>query len=248
MAARTALVIEDDPDIRELIGETLSGADFTVHSAESGEGITELLAQYRPDLITLDIGLPGMDGVEVCKVIRESSQAYVIMLTARTDIDDRLIGLEAGADDYLSKPFSTRELRARADALFRRSRDLAGAPGAGADSRSSRPDIHVGGGLVVLQDRLEAKLGDKVLPLTRTEYDLLLRFVDRPGKVWARRALEEELWGSEFRGSRHLLDVHLSNLRAKLHSAGDEHQWITTVRGMGFRFDPPETEDEVGQA
>ncbi|MGH3362587.1 MAG: response regulator transcription factor, partial [Nocardioides sp.] len=150
MAGRTALVIEDDPDIRELIGETLSGADFTVHSAESGEGITELLARYQPELITLDIGLPGMDGVEVCKLIRESSQAYIIMLTARTDIDDRLVGLEAGADDYLSKPFSTRELRARADALFRRSRELVGVGEAGSDGRVSRPDISVGGGLVIL--------------------------------------------------------------------------------------------------
>lgn len=243
MAARTALVVEDDPDIRELIGETLSGADFTVHTTESGEGIEQLLTQHQPDLITLDIGLPGMDGVEVCKLIRETSQAYIIMLTARTDIDDRLVGLEAGADDYLSKPFSTRELRARADALFRRSRELVGVGDGGGtgDGRTSRPDLSVGGGLVILQDRLEAKLGDKVLPLTRTEYDLLLRFVDRPGKVWARRALEEELWGSEFRGSRHLLDVHLSNLRAKLHTQ-DDHQWITTVRGMGFRFDPPESD------
>jgi two-component system OmpR family response regulator len=235
---QTALVIEDDADIRQLVTDILTGSGCEVHQAATGRDIEQLLREHKPDLITLDLGLPDLDGLEVCRRIRELSDAYVIMLTARAEESDRLIGLHVGADDYMSKPFSSRELRARVTALFRRPRHMVGVSANGAAAPGS-PTLDAGGGLSISQDRREAKVGEQTLPLTRTEFDFLVLLASRPGQVWDRGAIVKELWQSEFHGSTHLVDVHVANLRRKLDKASPGTVWIHTVRGVGFRLDPP---------
>lgn len=237
MQPQTALVIEDDPDIRQLVTDILTGSGCEVHQAATGKDIESLLEAHNPDLITLDLGLPDLDGLEVCRRIRELSDAYVIMLTARAEESDRLIGLHVGADDYMSKPFSSRELRARVTALFRRPRQMVGVTAGGNGSPPATLDA--GGGLVISQERREAKVGDTTLPLTRTEFDFLVLLAGRPGQVWDRAGIVKELWQSEFHGSTHLVDVHVANLRRKLDKASPGTVWIHTVRGVGFRLDPP---------
>lgn len=239
MQAGTALVIEDDADIRALVAAVLAGSGFDVHQSGTGRDVEDLLEKHQPDLITLDLGLPDVDGVEVCRRIRESSDAYIIMLTARTEEGDRLIGLHVGADDYMSKPFSTRELQARVTALFRRPRH----PGGSAtnnvpNTATASPNLELGGGLVIEQDRREVKVNDVAVPLTRTEFDLLVLFAQRSGQVWDRPSIVREMWQSDFQGSKNLVDAHVGNLRRKLDVASPGAVWIHTVRGIGFRLDP----------
>jgi two-component system, OmpR family, response regulator len=239
MQAGTALVIEDDADIRALVAAVLAGSGFDVHQSGTGRDVEVLLEKHQPDLITLDLGLPDVDGVEVCRRIRESSDAYIIMLTARTEEGDRLIGLHVGADDYMTKPFSTRELQARVTALFRRPRH----PGTSATnsvpkSATATPNLDMGGGLVIEQDRREVKVNGVTVPVTRTEFDLLVLFAQRSGQVWDRPSIVREMWQSDFQGSKNLVDAHVGNLRRKLDVASPGSVWIHTVRGIGFRLDP----------
>jgi two-component system, OmpR family, response regulator len=239
MQAGTALVIEDDADIRALVAAVLAGSGFDVHQSGTGRDVEALLQKHRPDLITLDLGLPDVDGVEVCRRIRESSDAYIIMLTARTEEGDRLIGLHVGADDYMSKPFSTRELQARVTALFRRPRHpSASTPNNVTEATAARANLDLGGGLVIEQDRREVKVNDVAVPLTRTEFDLLVLFAQRSGQVWDRPSIVREMWQSDFQGSKNLVDAHVGNLRRKLDVASPGAVWIHTVRGIGFRLDP----------
>jgi two-component system, OmpR family, response regulator len=242
MQAGTALVIEDDADIRALVAAVLAGSGFDVHQSGTGRDVEVLLEKHRPDLITLDLGLPDVDGVEVCRRIRESSDAYIIMLTARTEEGDRLIGLHVGADDYMTKPFSTRELQARVTALFRRPRHPSG-PGVTHNNQVQKaaapsPNLDLGGGLVIEQDRREVKVNGVAVPLTRTEFDLLVLFAQRAGQVWDRPSIVREMWQSDFQGSKNLVDAHVGNLRRKLDVASPGSVWIHTVRGIGFRLDP----------
>jgi two-component system, OmpR family, response regulator len=242
MQAGTALVIEDDADIRALVAAVLAGSGFDVHQSGTGRDVEVLLEKHRPDLITLDLGLPDVDGVEVCRRIRESSDAYIIMLTARTEEGDRLIGLHVGADDYMTKPFSTRELQARVTALFRRPRHPSG-PGVTHNNQVQKaaapsPNLDLGGGLVIEQDRREVKVNGVAVPLTRTEFDLLVLFAQRAGQVWDRPSIVREMWQSDFQGSKNLVDAHVGNLRRKLDVASSGSVWIHTVRGIGFRLDP----------
>ena len=239
MQAGTALVIEDDADIRALVAAVLAGSGFDVHQSGTGRDVEVLLEKHQPDLITLDLGLPDVDGVEVCRRIRESSDAYIIMLTARTEEGDRLIGLHVGADDYMTKPFSTRELQARVTALFRRPRH----PSASATNNVQKastpsPNLELGGGLVIELDRREVKVSGVAVPLTRTEFDLLVLFAQRAGQVWDRPSIVREMWQSDFQGSKNLVDAHVGNLRRKLDVASPGAVWIHTVRGIGFRLDP----------
>jgi two-component system, OmpR family, response regulator len=242
MQAGTALVIEDDADIRALVAAVLAGSGFDVHQSGTGRDVEVLLEKHQPDLITLDLGLPDVDGVEVCRRIRESSDAYIIMLTARTEEGDRLIGLHVGADDYMTKPFSTRELQARVTALFRRPRHPSG-PGVTHNNQVQKaaapsPNLDLGGGLVIEQDRREVKVNGVAVPLTRTEFDLLVLFAQRSGQVWDRPSIVREMWQSDFQGSKNLVDAHVGNLRRKLDVASPGSVWIHTVRGIGFRLDP----------
>ncbi len=233
MTRRTAVVVEDDSDIGEAIGTLLDRAGFEVQLTRTGADALAAIRSTSPDLVTLDLTLPDIDGVEVCRQIRAISDCYVIVVSARTDELDRLIGLEVGADDYLSKPFSLRELQARVAALFRRPRANVTV------TTPSRPEAALGcDDLQLFRDAREVKVAGENVELTRTEFDLLNHLVSRPGVVVAREDLLRDVWETSFvPGNTHVVDVHLANLRRKLRGSA-EQEWIRTVRGVGFRFDP----------
>ncbi|MBS44653.1 MAG: DNA-binding response regulator [Nocardioides sp.] len=226
------MVVEDDDDIRSLIEFTLTTQGFEVRTAATGADGVEAVREFDPALVTLDLGLPGMDGIEVCRRLREVTDAYVVMVTARDEEIDRLIGLETGADDYLSKPFSVRELKARVNALFRRPRHLGAQQVAPAV-----PDHEVleHGPLRVDVDGRRAFHGADELSLTRTEFDLLTELMRTPARVWTRDALLRSVWGTEWVNDTHLVEVHVGNLRRKIDRGGP--RLIRTVRGVGYRME-----------
>jgi DNA-binding response OmpR family regulator len=256
---RGALVIEDDADIRELIVHSLGMQGFSVRSADSGRAGLALLQDHQPDLVTLDLGLPDLDGVEVCRRIRQQSDAYVVMISARTDEIDRLIGLETGADDYLTKPFSPRELQARVNAMFRRPRigstdgpladraepaPVEDQPPATTDgSPQVSPASSVALGRVVVDTESRTVTVDAAeVDLTRTEFDLLATLIGAPRRVWGRDVLLRSLWGEGWSGEEHLVEVHMGNLRRKLGRAARPAAplpFIRTVRGVGYRMEDP---------
>jgi two-component system OmpR family response regulator len=241
---RRAVVVEDDEDIRSLIEFTLTTQGFEVRSVDTGLAGVEAVREFDPDLVTLDLGLPGIDGIETCRRIREITDAYVVMITARDDEIDRLLGLEGGADDFLSKPFSVRELKARVNALFRRPRRGVGTAGPAPASTQSVPVITVPdhevlehGPLRVDVDGRRAFKTAEELALTRTEFDLLAELMRTPARVWTREALLRSVWGTDWASDTHLVEVHVGNLRRKLGEAPGEPKFIKTVRGVGYRME-----------
>lgn len=236
---RRALVVEDDEDVRSLIEFTLGTQGFDVRSVDSGLAGVEEMHSFDPDLVTLDVGLPGIDGIETCRRIREFSDAYVIMVTARDDEIDRLLGLETGADDYLSKPFSVRELKARVNALFRRPRRGPGLGPGAAEPVAPVTDHELleHATLRVDVDGRRAFNGSVELALTRTEFDLLTELMRTPARVWTREALLRSVWGTDWATDTHLVEVHIGNLRRKLGEGGAGPRYIRTVRGVGYRME-----------
>jgi len=237
---RTALVVEDDEDMRSLIAFTLSTQGFDVTSVESGLAAVEAVRTGNPDLVTLDLGLPGIDGIEACRRIREISDAYVVMITSRDDEVERLIGLETGADDFLSKPFSPRELKARVNAMFRRPRRGPQSPEAAQTTAAAPGDEHEilrHGVLTVDVDGRRAFQADSELSLTRTEFDLLTELMRTPARVWTREALLRSVWDTEWATDTHLVEVHIGNLRRKLGDGKGIGRLIRTVRGVGYRME-----------
>ncbi|MBB6629825.1 response regulator transcription factor [Nocardioides sp. KIGAM211] len=236
---RRALVVEDDEDIRELITFTLSTQGFDVTAVDSGLAGVEAVRALDPDLITLDLGLPGIDGIEACRRIRELTDAYVVMITARDDEVERLIGLETGADDFISKPFSPRELKARVNAMFRRPRRgpatvaAVAAPVAAGDEH----EVLNHGDLSVDVDGRRAFQNGTELSLTRTEFDLLTELMRTPARVWSREALLRSVWDTEWATDTHLVEVHIGNLRRKLGETPGSARLIRTVRGVGYRME-----------
>ncbi len=220
------LVVEDDPAISHLVASYLEQAGFVVDVAKDGETAVDLAGSLRPDVIVLDLMLPGMDGIEVCRRVRTFSDAYIVMLTARTEEIDRLIGLSVGADDYLGKPFSPRELVARIRAMLRRPR--AADPGA--------EPIRRFGALQIDPEAREVKLGDQPLELTRTEFDLLEVLSAHPRRAFPRRLLLEQVWDGDWFGDDHVVEVHVANLRRKLEDDPQAPRYIHTVRGVGYRM------------
>lgn len=263
---RRAVVVEDDHDIGDVICALLEQAGFDVAVARTGAEALTLVSERRPDLVTLDLSLPDIDGVEVCRQIRVTSDCYVIVISARTAEVDRLVGLEVGADDYLVKPFSMRELQARVAALFRRPRtsDLVSpATATAAGSATAHAEIAVQApapdpaldpatgvayspahplgcdDLSLNTGSREVTVSGQEVDLTRTEFDLLAHLVRNPGVVVAREELMRAVWSTEFvPDSTHVVDVHLANLRRKLRRAAADNEWIRTIRGVGFRYDP----------
>jgi DNA-binding response OmpR family regulator len=230
--AWSAVIVDDDADIRALIAELLRQSGFEVTEAASGIDGIAAVREVEPDVVTLDLNLPDLDGIEVCRRIREITDAYVVMLTARPDEIDRLMGLEIGADDYLTKPFSPRELRARIAAMLRRPRSGAGslsAPGAPAES------VRHGGLEVDIEGRM-AMLNGVELDLTRTEFDLLATLLSGPRRVWPRETLLRTVWGTDWVSDGHLVEVHMANLRRKLGDDPRSGRYIRTVRGVGYRL------------
>ena len=249
MDRRTAVVVEDDRDVGDAISGVLLKAGFDVTVARSGTDALAVIRDQLPDLVTLDLTLPDIDGVEVCRQIRLVSDCYVIVVSGRTGELDRLIGLEVGADDYLVKPFSMRELQARVAALFRRPRSSGllspesaarDTPAAVSTARPADADGLAGCDDLLVDPRArEVRVDGAEIDLTRTEFDLLAHLVSNPGVVVARQDLLRAVWATEFvPDSTHVVDVHLANLRRKLRHASAENQWIRTIRGVGFRFDP----------
>jgi len=224
-----ALVVEDDSDISDLLVLSLESGGLEVLTARTGAQALAVARESQPDLITLDLTLPDMDGVEICRKLREFTDAYIIMITGRTEQIDRLQGLEVGADDYLAKPFSPQELRARAAALLRRPRQ--------SSEPAAPPDIEAGR-LVVSPGSRDATVDGTPLHLTPAEVDLLGALAGTPGRAWSREELTREVWQGESIDSDFLVDVHVANVRRKLRSAGEQHPWIATVGGAAYRFDP----------
>ena len=319
-----AVVVDDDGDVRSLIRRTLEMQGFAVFEAGSGVEALLNIQEHRPDLVTLELNLPDLDGVEVCRRLRKFSEAYVIMITARADEVDELIGLEIGADDFIGKPFSPRSVQARVTAVMRRHRPTpqrptprrratdfmaatpgtsesatqassAGMPGprrrasdvaptaaaspspvlatpqrragdvglsnhgasgtpesAGTPSPESAGAAATGirlpdadgavrhGPLVVEVEARAASLDGVELELTRTEFDLLQALAGAPRRVWTRKALLTQVWGSEWPRDEHLVEVHIGNLRKKLGDKGRGSRFIRTVRGVGYRMAPVE--------
>lgn len=260
--ARVALVIEDDADVRQLLVMTLGMNGFTTIEAENGRQGVALVREHQPDLVTLDLNLPDIDGVEVCRQIRPLTDAYVIMITARQDEIDRLIGLEIGADDFVVKPFSPREVGARVNAMFRRPRSTvrsvsqpllgveppeAAQPQAVPETPAAPVPEEVEGllrhGVLTIdtEGRIASLDGDEV-PLTRIEFDLLATLVSGPRRVWQRETLLSRIWGDGWVNDQHLVEVHIRNLRKKLGEDTKAPRFIRTVRGVGYRMMPPITD------
>ena len=223
-----ALVVDDEPPLVRLVTRYLERDGFDVASAADGERAVELARDHQPDVIVLDLMLPGIDGIEACRRIRLFSDAYIVMLTARAEEIDKLLGLSIGADDYLTKPFSPRELVARIRAMLRRPR--AAAPGAAPARRF--------GDLVIDPAAREVHRGGQPVELTRLEFDLLDALSERPRVVHGRRQLLERVWGDDWFGDDHLVDVHIANLRRKLGDDPRRPRYVRTVRGVGYRMGP----------
>ncbi|MEV5355377.1 response regulator transcription factor [Streptomyces sp. NPDC052693] len=224
------LVVDDDPTVAEVVAGYLDRAGYVVDRAEDGPTALARAAAHRPDLVVLDLMLPGMDGLEVCRRIRGQGPVPVIMLTARGDEDDRILGLEVGADDYVTKPFSPRELVLRVESVLRRGR-----PAAPAQPLTA-------GGLTVDPTARRATKNGGELTLTLREFDLLSFFLRHPGRAFGREDLMREVWGWDF-GDLSTVTVHVRRLRGKVEDDPARPRLIRTVWGVGYRFDPSGAED-----
>jgi DNA-binding response OmpR family regulator len=232
---RTILVIEDDPDISGLVEIHLTDAGYRVALESNGSSGLERALGQKLDLVILDLMLPGMDGLEICRRLRtEKPELPILMLTARTTELDRVLGLEMGADDYLTKPFSVRELVARVKAIFRRMEVFDTAP------ETDRLDL--GPMLIDAASRRVVVDGEPV-DLTAREFDLLIFFARNPGRVFTRGQLLDKVWGYTHEGYEHTVNTHINRLRRKLESDPSQPRFILTVWGVGYRFP---TNEELG--
>ena len=228
MTARV-LVVDDEPGIRTLLREDLRADGHEVVEAASGAEALACFAEQPVDLVLLDIGLPDMDGLEVLRTLRRTSEVYVIMATARAEELDKLVGLQVGADDYVTKPFSPREVAARVKTVLRRARSSA--------TVEADQSIDVGP-LRIDQARREVTRGGHPDALSALQFDLLLAMSSSPGRVWSRRQLLEHVWGGDFFGDERVVDVHIRNLRRVLGDDATSPEIIGTVRGVGYKFLP----------
>jgi two-component system alkaline phosphatase synthesis response regulator PhoP len=227
----TILVVDDEPNIVEVLGAYLKRELFNVVTASDGESALRQVAEHAPDLIVLDVMLPGVDGLELCRRIQQESNVYVLMLTARAEEVDKIVGLSVGADDYMSKPFSPRELVARVKAVLRRNRahDTADA------STPERPPL-VFGDLTINPEAREVAYRGKLIDLTQREFELLYALADQPGRVFSRDHLLERVWGHDFAGIDRVVDVTVGVLRRKLDDDPTNPALIQTIRGIGYKM------------
>jgi two-component system, OmpR family, alkaline phosphatase synthesis response regulator PhoP len=221
------LVVDDEANLVELVQGYLAREGYEVLTAGDGPTALAQARDARPDLIVLDLMLPGIDGLEVCRRVRQFSDAYILMLTARAEEIDKIVGLAVGADDYLTKPFSPRELVARVKAMLRR-------PRSGPAEAEAAPPRQLGD-LVIDPARFEVLKRGEPVALTARELSLLATLAAHPGRVFTRAQLLEKVWGSEFYDD-HVVDVHVGNLRRKLEDDPSRPRWVQTVRGVGYRL------------
>lgn len=231
--SRTILVVDDNPKIVEVLEAYLTSEGFDVVTAADGPGAVDAVSSHVPDLALLDVMLPGIDGIELTRRFQREHDLPVILVTARIDEVDRLIGLEVGADDYISKPFSPREVVARVKAVLRRvDRDRSGAGAADHDTlRLGELSVDLGGREVTVR-------GERV-DLTRTEFDILATLGGHPGRVYSRMQLMEAAQGDAFEGYDRTIDAHVKNLRRKLGDDPREPRYVRTVFGVGYKMEVP---------
>lgn len=234
MSARI-LVVEDDPTVADVVTRYLERAGFRVEWAADGPSALSAAAAHPPDLVVLDLMLPGLDGLEVCRRLRRSSPVPVVMLTALGEETDRVLGLELGADDYVTKPFSPRELVLRVQSVLRR---------AGGPLRPELPGLLVDGELVVDAGAHEVKLGGVPVTLTAREYDLLLFLLRHPRQAFGRQELLERVWGWSY-GDSSTVTVHVRRLREKVETDPTAPTRIVTVWGVGYRYEPVQLATEA---
>ena len=227
MGKATILVVDDERKIRDLVRSYLEAEGYSVLTAETGQGALELALRTHPDVVVLDLMLPDLSGEEVTRSLRETSDVPILMLTAKATEDDRVTGLRLGADDYLVKPFSPRELAARIEAILRRTR------GAGPDAGALSFE---GGHLVIDRDAWEVRINGKLALLTKSEFDLLLALASRPGRVFSRYELVTRVQGFDFEGYERTIDAHVKNLRRKLGDDPRAPSYIVTVTGVGYKL------------
>ncbi|GED32438.1 MULTISPECIES: response regulator transcription factor [Brevibacillus] len=225
----TILIVDDEPKILEILSSYLSKEGYHVMTAENGREALEIASAYPLELIILDLMLPDMTGEDVCREIRKTSRIPILMLTAKSSEADRITGLEIGADDYLVKPFSPRELVARVRAILRRIGDY-----------QSLSDIVELGDLMVSLREKNVTLKGKPMDMTPNEYRLLTTLLRYPGRTWTREELVEEVWGLDFEGSDRTIDTHIKNLRQKIEEDPRQPVYIKTVYGLGYRLDNPD--------
>ncbi len=220
------LAVEDDERIRSAVKLALEDEGWTVDEAESGEQAIELFTRTQPDVVLIDIMLPGIDGFELCRTLRRTSDVPIVMVTARNDTHDVVAGLEAGADDYLTKPFAPKELSARIRALLRRVRPIV----AGHAKLSF-------GNLEIVPEEGKVLRGGGEVHLTKTEFRLLCELAENRGKVFSREELLDKVWGYDYFGDGRLVDVHIRRLRTKVEADPAAPRHVVTVRGLGYRLE-----------
>lgn len=226
MVVRRVLVVDDEPHIRRVLGGFLRADGFTVTEAADGETALSEIRREKPDLVLLDVMLPGLDGLEVLRRLRSFSDVFVILVTARAEEVDRLVGLGVGADDYVTKPFSPREVTARVKAVLRRDRG----------GRAEADQVLRFPGLTIDRTGREVDAGGTPVRLSSLEFDLLAALAAAPGRVFSRAQLLEKVWGYDFYGDERVVDVHIRSLRARLGDPATEPRLIGTVRGVGYKF------------
>ncbi len=231
----TILLVEDDLTLRETLAYNLKRQEYSVEAVGDGHAAVDSARRLRPDLILLDLMLPGLDGVEVCRILRQEMNIPILMLTARDDEIDRVIGLEIGADDYITKPFSMRELLARVKAHLRRERLIRAEVGASQDATPK--EVLQFGNLALDLTRREVRLDGNPLPLKPKEFELLIFLVKHRGQALSRQFLLARVWGWEFGGGTRTVDVHMHWLREKIEVDPAQPVRIVTVRGSGYRFE-----------
>ena len=235
--ARRILLVEDEKNIRDAVAAYLERAGYWVTPAADGQEAVDAFSLHQFDLVILDLMLPRLPGEKVCRIIRDTSDVPIIMLTAKGEVEDRIVGLELGADDYLIKPFSPRELVARVRALLRR---------AHIDSEPQREVLDFGGLTIDLNGH-KVLVNDEEVNLTASEFKLLTTLSRYPGRVYSRMELVEKVLGYDFEGYERTIDSHVKNLRAKIGDDPRNPRWIYTVHGVGYRFEVPRDGESVGQ-
>jgi len=236
--AEKILVVDDEISLQETLAYNLTKQGYDVKTTGDGTDAIELAREWSPEVIILDVMLPGLDGFEICRILRREMSTPILMLTARDDEIDRVVGLEVGADDYLAKPFSMRELIARVKALLRRVRLIREETSQkeGEDGRL-KPEILEFGNLLIDLTRHEIKLNDEVVAFKPKEYELLTFFAQHQGQVLSREFILERVWGWDFIGDSRTVDVHVRWLREKIEQDPANPWRIVTVRGAGYRFE-----------